>query len=160
MEKSAPARVITVSSNVHAMGQVDFDDLQGEASDSGSRAYNHSKLANVLLTYELARRLQGSGVTPNALHPGLVITSLAAEDTGGAQRLFVPFVRPFLKSPTKGAATSVYLASGARPCAGDRLLFRKQQAQKIVQAHLLRDRCGSALAGERRPGRPGPPPNS
>jgi NAD(P)-dependent dehydrogenase (short-subunit alcohol dehydrogenase family) len=111
LEQSAPARVITVSSNVQAMGQVNFDDLQCEASYSGSRAYNQSKLANVLFTYELARRLQGGGVTANALHPGLVSTSFGAEDPGGAQRLFVPFMRPFMKSPTKGAATSVYLAS-------------------------------------------------
>ena len=55
--------------------------------------------------------LRGSAVTANALHPGLVSTSFGAEDPGGAQRLFVPFMRPFMKSPTKGAATSVYLAS-------------------------------------------------
>jgi retinol dehydrogenase 14 len=63
LKASAPARVITVSSNVQAMGQVDFGDLQGEVSYSGSRAYNQSKLANVLFTYELARRLRGSAVT-------------------------------------------------------------------------------------------------
>ena len=111
LKESAPARVITVSSNVQAMGQVDFDDLQGEVSYSGSRAYNQSKLANVLFSYELARRLRGSAVTANALHPGLVSTSFAAEDPGSVQRLFVPFMRPFMKSPTKGAVTSVYLAS-------------------------------------------------
>ena len=108
---SAPARVVTVSSNVQAIGQLDFDDLQGEASYSGSRAYNQSKLANVLFTYELARRLQSGAVTANALHPGLVSTSLGAEDPSGAQRLLVPFIRPFMKSPTNGAATSAYLAS-------------------------------------------------
>jgi NAD(P)-dependent dehydrogenase (short-subunit alcohol dehydrogenase family) len=111
LKESAPARVITVSSNVQAMGRVDFDYLQGERSYSGSRAYNQSKLANVLFTYELARRLRGSGVTANALHPGLVRTSFGAEDPGCVQRLFMPFMRPFMKSPTKGAATSVYLAS-------------------------------------------------
>jgi retinol dehydrogenase-14 len=109
--QSAAARVVTVSSNVQALGRVDFDDLQGEASYSGSRAYNQSKLANVLFTYELARRLRGSTVTANALHPGLVSTSFGAEDPSGAQRLLVPFMRPFMKSPTKGAATSVYVAS-------------------------------------------------
>ena len=60
-----------VSSNAHAMGRFDFDDLQGEASYSGSRAYNQSKLANALFTYELARRLQGSAVTASAVHRGL-----------------------------------------------------------------------------------------
>jgi retinol dehydrogenase-14 len=109
--QSAPARVVTVSSNAQAMGKIDFDDLQGERSYSGSRAYNQSKLANVLFTYELARRLQASAVTANALHPGVVNTSFGAEDPGGVQRMLVPFARPFMKSPAQGAATSVHLAS-------------------------------------------------
>ena len=72
LKQSAPARVVTVSSNAQAMGRIDFDDLQGERSYSGARAYNQSKLANVLFTYELARRLRGTAVTANALHPGVV----------------------------------------------------------------------------------------
>ncbi len=108
---SAPARVVTVSSNVQAIGRIDFEDLQGERSYSGARAYNQSKLANVLFTYELARRLQGTLVTANALHPGVVRTSFGAEDPGGAQGLFTPFMRPFLKAPGRGAATSIHLAS-------------------------------------------------
>jgi retinol dehydrogenase-14 len=111
LKQSAPARVVTVSSNAQAMGRIDFDDLQGQRSYSGSRAYNQSKLANVLFTYELARRLRGSGVTANALHPGVVSTSFGAEDPAVIQRLFVPFARPFMKAPTQGAATSVHLAS-------------------------------------------------
>jgi retinol dehydrogenase 14 len=103
--------VVTVSSNVQAMGRIDFDDLQGERSYSGARAYNQSKLANVLFTYELARRLQATSVTANALHPGVVRTSFGAEDPGGVQRLFTPFMRPFMKGPARGAATSVHLAS-------------------------------------------------
>jgi retinol dehydrogenase-14 len=111
LTQSAPARVVTVSSNAHTTGQIDFDDLQGEQSYSGSRAYSQSKLANILFTCELARRLQASAVTANALHPGVVNTSFGAEDPGGVQRLFVPFVRPFLKAPEQGAATSIHLAS-------------------------------------------------
>jgi retinol dehydrogenase 14 len=111
LTQSAPARVVTVSSNAHTTGQIDFDDLQGEQSYSGSRAYSQSKLANILFTYELARRLQATSVTANALHPGVVNTSFGAEDPGGVQRLFVPFVRPFLKTPEQGAATSIHLAS-------------------------------------------------
>ena len=111
LKHSAPARVITVSSNVQAIGRIDFDDLQGEQSYSGARAYNQSKLANVLFTYELARRLQGTAVTANALHPGVVRTAFGAEDPGGVQRLFTPFMRPFMKTPARGAATSIYLAS-------------------------------------------------
>jgi retinol dehydrogenase 14 len=111
LKESTPARVVTVSSNAQAMGRLDFDDLQGERSYSGSRAYNQSKLANVVFTYELARRLEGSAVSANAAHPGVVSTSFGAEDPGRLQRLFVPFIRPFMKSPAKGAATSAYLAS-------------------------------------------------
>ena len=111
LKQSAPARVVTVSSNAHATGRIDFDDLQGERSYSGSKAYNQSKLANVLFTYELARRLQPSAVTANALHPGVVSTSFGAEDPRGIQRLIIPFARPFMKTPAQGAATSIHLAS-------------------------------------------------
>jgi NAD(P)-dependent dehydrogenase (short-subunit alcohol dehydrogenase family) len=105
------ARVVTVASGAHKMGRIDFDDLQGERSWSGSRAYDQSKLANVLFTHELAGRLQGTGVTANALHPGVVRTSFGAEDPGMVQRLLVPFVRGFMKTPAQGAATSIHLAS-------------------------------------------------
>jgi retinol dehydrogenase-14 len=111
LKHSAPARVVTVSSNVQAIGRIDFDDLQGEQSYSGARAYSQSKLANVLFTYELARRLQGTAVTANALHPGVVRTAFGAEDPRGVQRLFTPFMRPFMKIPAQGAATSIHLAS-------------------------------------------------
>ena len=111
LTQSAPARVVTVASQAQAMGRIDFEDLQGERSYSGARAYDQSKLANVLFTYELARRLRGTSVTANALHPGVVSTSFGAEDPGGIQRVLVPFMRPFMKTPAKGAATSIYLAS-------------------------------------------------
>jgi retinol dehydrogenase 14 len=111
LRQSAPSRVVTVSSGAQAMGRIDFTDLQGERAYSGQRAYNQSKLANVLFTYELARRLRGSGVTANVLHPGVVQTAFGAEDPGRVQRLLVPLVRPFMKDPEQGAATSVHLAS-------------------------------------------------
>jgi retinol dehydrogenase 14 len=111
LQQSAPARVVTVSSNAHAQGRIDFDDLQGERSYSGARAYSQSKLANVLFTYELARRLPATSVTANALHPGVTRTSFGAEDPGGVQRLLVPLMRPFMKAPAQGAATSIHLAS-------------------------------------------------
>jgi retinol dehydrogenase 14 len=113
LRRSAPARVVMVSSNAHVQGRIDFDDLQGERSYSGARAYNQSKLANVLFTYELARRLPASSVTANALHPGVVRTSFGAEDPRGVQRVVVPLLRPFMKSPAQGAATSIQLASAA-----------------------------------------------
>lgn len=111
LKQGAAARVVTVSSNVQAMGRINFDDLQGEASYSGARAYNQSKLANVLFTYELARRLRGTSVTANALHPGVVRTSFGAEDPGRFQRVFTPVMRPFMKSSGRGAATSIHVAS-------------------------------------------------
>ena len=111
LAQSAPARVVTVSSGAHTMGRIDFDDLGGERSYSGMRAYSQSKLANILFTYELARRLGAGGVTANALHPGMVRTGFGAEDSGSLQRLFTPLMRPFMKTPAQGAATSIYLAS-------------------------------------------------
>jgi NAD(P)-dependent dehydrogenase (short-subunit alcohol dehydrogenase family) len=106
---SAPARIVTVSSNAQAAGRLNFDDLQGERSYSGQRAYSQSKLANVVFTYELARRLEGTGVT--ALHPGLVRTSFSAEDPSRLSKVMIPLLRPFMKPPARGAATSIYLAS-------------------------------------------------
>ncbi|MEU4605546.1 SDR family oxidoreductase [Kribbella sp. NPDC023972] len=111
LKQNTSARVVTVASNAHATGRIDFDDLQGEHSYSGARAYNQSKLANVLFTYELARRLRDTSVTANALHPGVVSTSFGSEDPGAAQRLFVPVLRPFMKTPVQGAATSIHVAS-------------------------------------------------
>ena len=111
LEQSAPARVVTVSSGAQAMGRIDFADLQGERSYSGGRAYNQSKLANVLFTYELARRVPMASITANALHPGVVSTSFGAEDPAPFQRLLLPVIRPFLKTPARGAATSIHVAS-------------------------------------------------
>lgn len=105
------ARVVTVASNAQALGRIDFDDLQGERSYSGARAYNQSKLANVLFSYELARRLDDTTVTANPLHPGMVSTSFGAEDPGQLQRLLVPFMRPFMKTPAKSATTPIHVAS-------------------------------------------------
>jgi retinol dehydrogenase 14 len=111
LNQSASARVVTVSSNAQATGRIDFSDLQGERSYSGARAYSQSKLANVLFSYELARRLKDTSVTANALHPGVVSTSFGAEDPATVQRIFIPFLRPFMKSPAQGAATSIHVAS-------------------------------------------------
>ncbi|CUR57912.1 Short-chain dehydrogenase/reductase SDR (fragment) [metagenome] len=105
------SRVVTVASNAHTLGRIDFDDLQGSRNYAGARAYNQSKLANVLFTYELARRLRGTSVTANALHPGVVNTTFGAEDPSAVQRLLVPIFRPLMKNPTRGAATSIQVAS-------------------------------------------------
>jgi len=108
---SAPARIVTVSSGAQSMGRIDFDDLQGGRSYSGQRAYNQSKLANVMFTYELARRLEGTGVTATVLHPGVVRTNFGAEDQAGFFRVMSVVARPFMKTPAQGAEAPIYLAS-------------------------------------------------
>jgi retinol dehydrogenase-14 len=111
LKASAPARVVTVSSGEQARGRIDFEDLQGARDYSAQRAYSQSKLANVIFTNELARRLQGSGVTATSLHPGVVRTNFGAEDQAGFFAVMGGMVRPFLKTPARGAQTSIYLAS-------------------------------------------------
>src|SRR5947207_5243164 len=108
---SAPARVVTVSSGAHASGRIDFGDLQGERNYSGQRAYSQSKLANVMFTYELAHRLDGTGVTATVCHPGVVRTSFGAEDQAAYFAIMTRVARLFMKTPAHGALTPVYLAS-------------------------------------------------
>ena len=110
LEASAPARIVNVASAAHKPGKIDFDDLQGSKTYSGFGAYAQSKLANVMFTYALARRLAGRGVTVNCLHPGVVATGFG-HNTRGLMKIFVSLAAPFLTSPQKGAATSIYLAS-------------------------------------------------
>ena len=112
LEKSAPARVVNVASGAHAMGRIDFDDLRGERRYSPSRAYAQAKLANVMFTYELARRLKGTGVTANAAHPGFVATGFHDRNRGLARLVVDYVIRPtVMVPPDKGAETVVYLAS-------------------------------------------------
>jgi len=107
LKKSAPSRIVNVSSSAHGPSAIHFDDLQGERRYSGYRAYGQSKLAQILFTRELARRLEGTGVTVNACHPGVIRTNLGI---GGAS-VVVRFVRMFFKGPAKGAETPIYLAT-------------------------------------------------
>ena len=111
LKAGAPARIVTVSSAAHSSGTIDFDDLQGEQGYSAQRAYSQSKLANIMFTYELARRLRGTGVSATTLHPGVVRTGFAAEDPGPMWKVALPLIRPFLKTPQQGAATSIHLTS-------------------------------------------------
>ncbi len=108
---SAPARVVTVSSGAQSMGKIDFDDLMGGRKYSGQRAYSQSKLANVMFTYELARRLGGTGVTATVLHPGVTRTAFGAEDSARAMAPIIAVLRPFMRSPELGADTAVFLSS-------------------------------------------------
>ena len=113
LRASAPARIVIVSSGAQSMGTIDFDDLMGERTYSGQEAYNQSKLANVMFTYELARRLEGTGVTATVLHPGVTSTAFGSEDMARGWGPLIALMRPFMKSPKRGAETSVYLASSA-----------------------------------------------
>lgn len=110
LKAGAPSRIVNVASADHSNATIDFDDLQGEKRYGGAKAYSQSKLANVLFTYELARRLQGTDVTANCLHPGVVGTNLGS-GVSGVFGSVVRALRPFMKSPEKGAETSTYLAS-------------------------------------------------
>src|SRR2546422_1890995 len=106
LKKSAPSRIVNVSSRAHSGGTIHFDDLQGEQRYGGFGAYGQSKLAQILFTQELARRLQGTRVTVNACHPGVIRTNLGMGGTSAVVR----FVRMFFKGPEKGAETPIYLS--------------------------------------------------
>jgi len=107
---SAPARVITVSSDAHTAARLDLDDPNLEHGWSSWRSYSNSKLANILFTRELAGRLDGTGVTANCLHPGVVRTGFG-RDARPLMRVGITIARPFMLSPERGADTIVYLAS-------------------------------------------------
>ncbi|MHB8464100.1 MAG: SDR family oxidoreductase [Acidimicrobiales bacterium] len=111
---SAPARIVNVSSTAHrgARGGLDFDDLQSSNGYRGMQVYSASKLANILFTTELARRLEGTGVTVNSLHPGTVATGYGRDgDASGVLEFGLKLIKPFILTAEKGARTSVYLAS-------------------------------------------------
>jgi NAD(P)-dependent dehydrogenase (short-subunit alcohol dehydrogenase family) len=110
IKASAPARIVSVASEAHQGGRINFDDLQGKTKYSPWRAYQQSKLANVLFTRQLARRLQGTGVTANALHPGYVKTEIFRAE-GFAGWLLRRAADLFAITPEQGAQTSVYLAT-------------------------------------------------
>jgi NAD(P)-dependent dehydrogenase (short-subunit alcohol dehydrogenase family) len=109
LKASAPARIVNVSSASHKSGYIQMDDLQAEKHYR--RAYEQSKLALVLFTYELARRLQGTGVTANCLHPGFVATNIGQNGAGSVGRSIIKLISRLGTSPEEGAKTSIYLAS-------------------------------------------------
>jgi len=112
IKASAPARIVNVASRAHYRGQIYFDNLYFKSNYDGFRlAYGQSKLGNVLFTNELARRLEGTGVTANSLHPGVVATDIARKESKGIYRLGWTLFKPFMITTEQGAATSIYLAS-------------------------------------------------
>ncbi len=104
LRASAPSRVLNVASGGHRAGRIDLDDLQGRARFSGQRAYNNSKLALVLFSCELARRLAGSGVTVNCVDPGFVRGTNIGQDMALGYRLLGGLMWPLMTSPAKAAA--------------------------------------------------------
>ena len=110
LKQSAPARIINVASDAHKFGSMNFDDLGGARRYSGFRIYGRSKLANILFTYELARRLEGTGVTVNCAHPGPVSSGFG-KNNGALARLVLAVAGPFMRTPERGAETSIHLAS-------------------------------------------------
>jgi NAD(P)-dependent dehydrogenase (short-subunit alcohol dehydrogenase family) len=109
--KATPSsRIVTVSSDAHRRATLHFEDLCFEKGYGGFKAYAQSKLANIVFTYELARRLEGTGVTANCLHPG-VIASGFGQTYGGTFSFLIKAIKPFLATTEVGARTSVYLAS-------------------------------------------------
>lgn len=114
LKKSSPSRVVNVSSLAHEKGQIHFDDINLDKDYDPYKSYRQSKLANVLFTRELARRLQGTGVTANSLHPGVVRTALGRHimPTIAVWRriIFAPFILLLFKTPWQGAQTTIHCA--------------------------------------------------
>ncbi|MFZ0215175.1 MAG: SDR family oxidoreductase [Candidatus Dormiibacterota bacterium] len=111
LQRSAPARILTLGSGGQYVGRIDFDDLQGERHFSGQRAYDQSKLALVVFTYALARRVAGTGVTVNCVDPGLVKDTALGEEGSFGVRIAARVLQPFMSTPERGAETVVWAAS-------------------------------------------------
>jgi NAD(P)-dependent dehydrogenase (short-subunit alcohol dehydrogenase family) len=112
LKASAPSRIVNVSSEAHRSARLDLNDLQYERRKYNAlAAYGQSKLLMNAFTFELARRLEGSRVTANCLHPGVVATNIVPANAPLAVKIIFSVMKPFLLSPAKGAAVSLYLAS-------------------------------------------------
>ena len=110
LKQSAPSRVVTVSSEAERWGDIDFDDLQSKKKYRSFPVYGMTKLANIMFTYELAGRLEGTGVTATCMHPGAVNTRFGTNNSGPMTTLFRLF-KPFMRTPEQGADTVIWLAS-------------------------------------------------
>lgn len=135
LKKSAPVRVVTVASEAHRLGRMHWDDLQLARRWSGVTAYCQSKLANILFASELARRLDGTAVTSNAVHPGSVRTNWARGPESGVLARVVSLATPFLVSPRKGAENPL-MAATAPELEGvtGRYFVRRKESRPIREA--------------------------
>jgi NAD(P)-dependent dehydrogenase (short-subunit alcohol dehydrogenase family) len=134
LKANAPARIINVASGTHDT-DIDFDDLQGKKFYGGRKAYAQSKLANLLFTYELAQRLNGSGVTVNAVDPGGVATNFNKNNGWGywLRHLIAHTLSQDLKSPKSGASTSVFLATSSEALDLSGQFFKNQKPITYTQ---------------------------
>jgi NAD(P)-dependent dehydrogenase (short-subunit alcohol dehydrogenase family) len=137
IKESAPSRIVNVASTAHkgASKGLDFADLHSRRAYRGMQAYSKSKLANIYFTTELARRLEGTGVTVNCLHPGTVSTGFAQDgDYSGLFTLGIKVAKPFMLSAARGARTSVYLASSPEVAGVTGQYFVRCRARKPSRA--------------------------
>jgi NAD(P)-dependent dehydrogenase (short-subunit alcohol dehydrogenase family) len=145
IRQSAPARIVNVASDVHRMGgALDFDDLGSARRYSAMAVYGRSKLANVLFTRELARRLAGSGVTVNCLHPGVVRTGLGQNNDAPLLKLLTNLARPFFRSPERGAETSIWACTAPELEGVTGAYFANRRVQ-TPHRHALDDVAASRL---------------
>lgn len=133
LKANAPSRIVNVSSSAHRIGALDFDNLQAEKGYNALGAYGRSKLENVMFTYELARRLEGTGVTANVLHPGVVRTGFG-HNNGGMMSVATRVLQIFGISVEQGAQTSIYLATSPEVEGVSGKYFDKSKAVKSSDA--------------------------
>src|SRR5690242_6754155 len=158
LKASAPARVVTVASAVHAGAHIPFDDVQHRRRYLAFGVYGETKLANILFTYELARQLDGTGVTANALHPGFVASNFGHGETRLWDLAFT-LGRPFAISAERGAQTSIYLATSPevegvsgryfanrRPVRSSRASYDREAARRLWQVSGQLTALGDATA--------------
>jgi NAD(P)-dependent dehydrogenase (short-subunit alcohol dehydrogenase family) len=128
-QNGKPTRIVNVSSNAHIGAVIDFDDLQSKRHYNPWRAYPQSKLANVLFTYELARRVNSAQIVTNVLHPGAVATGFGRSN-GGIYDFFFRLIAPFMLTAEQGAQTQIYLASSPQVEGVTGRYFEKKRAVK------------------------------
>lgn len=136
LKSSAPSRIVSVSSGAHRFGKINFDDLQSTKGYSSWRVYGQSKLANILFSNELARRLEGTGVTSNALHPGLVASRFGRSGNSPMTTLVGWFQGAAAITPEQGAQTSIFLATSPEVEGVTGLYFEKCKPVKPSAAAL------------------------
>jgi NAD(P)-dependent dehydrogenase (short-subunit alcohol dehydrogenase family) len=142
IKRSAPSRIVVVASTMHHRGRLNFDDLHSVGRYAPMAVYSNSKLANVMFANSLARRLEGSGVTVNSLHPGVVATNIIRKQIADFPRWLHPLEKPVMAimlTPEKGARTSVYLASSPEVDGVSGKYFVKCRPARVAKRSLDRD---------------------